>query len=114
MHLFLEGLRGVLPMENPLPANMSQQRMERNQSQGIGGSQTNGVRCRWAAHERMNAVLSVVAASRRNRSQVRGRGIMTAILALVTWHCFASIFTHPISGCTSNVGAWKRKLASRV
>ena len=134
----MEGLRGAPLMEDRFLANMSQQRMERNQFEDIGGSERKDISRRsgyakisqhklqhrivslflhqtklviclenqstariesrfacffldsahtlqvkntrsrsWgAAHERTKAVSSFLFAFWRNRSQVRGRGIM--------------------------------------
>ena len=58
-------------------------------------------------HERINAVPSVLLASRRNRNQKRGRD-NERVAAPMACHCVPSIFTCPISVCTSKVGAWKR------
>ena len=47
-----------------------------------------------AAHERTNAVSFVFYAYWRNRSHMRGRGMMKQIPALMTWHCV--LFSLPI------------------
>ena len=47
----------------------------------------------------MKAVSPVWYACWRNRSHVRGRGIMKRIPALMKWHCVLFLFTYSIPGC---------------
>ena len=77
--------------------------------------QVKNARCKsWgAAHERTNAVSSVFYAYWRNRSHVRGRGIMKRIPALMTWHCVLFLFTYSIPGC-GNLRARMRDAVVRL
>ena len=149
----LEGLRGVLSIEDLLHAKMREEGRERKQSRYRRVKKRKAFFrkscCTWISQHKVQEHTCVHISDRTepltcakstvkctNRVAVRSfsfelhthivsqKRVMQQprawtwddewIATLTTWHCAPSVFTCPISGCSSNVGAWNRTIAARA